>query len=174
MSGRRALTLFNSSIAILCMSLGFWHQASAGDLSLILNGKAVHMEVPAGHKYNEENWGVGLHYEFLDARDKWLPFVHGSEFLDSNSNVSYYFGGGVLRRFALSSEPSTARVDVGFVAFLMHREEYRSGRLFPGILPVISVGNDVLAVNVTYVPKVAPKMSPLFFFQLKVGLSWLK
>lgn len=149
-------------------------EAQAGELSLILNGKAIHLDVPAGHNYNEENWGVGLHYEFGEPKEKWVPFAHASEFLDSNSNVSYYFGGGLVRRFLLSPETSSARIDVGLVGFLMHREDFRSGNLFPGVLPVVSVGTDKLAVNVTYIPKVAPKMSPLFFLQLKVGLQWLK
>ena len=32
----------------------------AGELGLILNGKALHHNVPSGHDYNEENWGAGL------------------------------------------------------------------------------------------------------------------
>ncbi len=36
----------------------------AGQLSLLLNGKALHLEESQGVDFNEENWGAGLHYDF--------------------------------------------------------------------------------------------------------------
>ena len=61
--------------------------------------------------------------------------------------------------------------DAGLVAFLMVREDFNSGNPFPGVLPVVSVGTKRVAVNVTYIPKIDPKMVPVVFFQLKIGLN---
>ena len=144
--------------------------ALGGDLSLLINGKAVHLDVPAGHRYNEENWGVGLQYDFETTEKKWIPFVNASEFLDSNKNVSYYAGGGIVRRFAPIPGTSESYVDLGLVAFAMHRKDFHGGDLFPGILPVVSIGSGRAAVNITYIPKVDPKMVALIFFQLKITL----
>lgn len=149
-------------------------RASAGELGLILNGKALHYDVPAGHNYNEENWGAGLHYEIGDSRADWVPFAHGSGFLDSNDNASYYAGGGILRRFSRQAGNTELRLDMGLIGFLMYRKEFRNGDLFPGALPFISVGTPALALNISYIPKVDPKMSPLFFLQLKIRLAEFK
>ena len=159
---------------ILVPMLVAWPSVHAGELSLLINGKAFHYNVPAGADYNEENWGAGLHYEFGDTKADWVRFAHASEFKDSNYNVSYYFGGGVLRRFALSGEDTKFHLDVGVIGFLMHRDQFRNGDLFPGALPFVSLGTERFALNVTYVPKVDPKMSPLFFLQLKVVLPWFQ
>ncbi len=145
----------------------------SGELSLILNGKAIHVNVPAGQKFNENNWGVGLQYDWVEPGDKWFPFANGSEFLDSNDNLSYYAGGGIIRRFLPFGESSKVHIDLGALAFLMYREGFRDGDLFPGVLPVVSVGNERIALSMTYIPKVDPKMVPLFFSQLKIGLPWL-
>jgi hypothetical protein len=144
--------------------------ALGGDFSLLLNGKAVHLDPKAGTHYNEENWGLGLQYDFTAPGRKWIPFLNASEFLDSNSNVSWYAGGGVARRFDLPGGFG-GHVDLGLVGFAMHREGFHDGDLFPGILPVVSIGGDRVALNVTYIPKVDPKMVALVFFQLKVGLQ---
>ncbi len=60
-------------------------------------------------------------------------------------------------------------MDVGGIAFLMTRENYQNNRAFPGILPVLSLGMDKLALNVTFVPdmpQVRARLQPLVFFQL--------
>ena len=62
-------------------------------------------------------------------------------------------------------------LDAGVVAFVMTRKSYMDGRPFPGVLPVVALGTDRVALNITYIPKVDPKMVPIFFFQLKIGLN---
>ena len=141
--------------------------AAADELSLLINGKAIHLGSPAGSNLNEKNWGLGLQYDWERASDKWRPFATVSEFRDSNNNTSYYAGGGALYRFQFDS----AHVDVGAVGFLMTRKDYKNGDPFPGVLPVLSVGTKNVALNITYVPKVEPKAVPLWFFQLKISLS---
>ena len=141
--------------------------AAADELSLLINGKAVHMDSTGSKKLNEKNWGLGLQYDWERESDKWRPFATVSEFRDSNKNSSYYAGGGALYRFQFDN----AHVDLGAVGFLMTRKDYKNNDPFPGILPVLSVGTKNVALNITYVPKMEPKAVPLWFFQLKINLS---
>jgi hypothetical protein len=144
--------------------------AQAGQWSLLINGKAVHLDEQPGIEYNEENWGGGVQYDFDMTPGKWVPFVNASVFDDSNKNLSYYAGGGTVRRFALGKEEGALHLDAGLVAFLMVRKDFKGGDPFPGLLPVVSFGTQRVALNVTYIPKVDPKMVPIVFFQLKIGL----
>lgn len=141
--------------------------AAADELSLLINGKAIHLGDSPSQNLNEKNWGLGLQYDWERANDKWRPFATVSEFRDSNNNTSYYAGGGALYRFQFDS----AHVDVGGIGFLMTRKNYKNGDPFIGILPALSIGTKNVALNITYVPKVEPKAVPLWFFQLKITLS---
>jgi len=141
--------------------------AAADELSLLINGKAVHLGEPANKNLNEKNWGLGLQYDWDRASDNWIPFATVSGFRDSNRNPSYYAGGGALYRFQFDS----AHVDLGAVGFLMTRKDFKDNHPFPGVLPVLSVGTKNVALNITYVPKVEPKAVPLWFFQLKINLA---
>lgn len=144
---------------------------SADQWSLLVNGKAIHLEKPVGTKYNEENWGAGVQYDFTSKDSKWVPFLTVSGFKDSNKNPSYYAGGGVLYRHAFGAEKNSLHLDAGLVAFAMIRKDFMHGNPFLGALPVVSFGNDRVALNVTYIPKVDPKLIPLIFLQLKVGIN---
>lgn len=143
---------------------------SANQWSLLVNGKAIHLERPAGVKYNEENWGAGVQYDFTSKDSKWIPFLTASGFKDSNKNPSYYAGGGVMYRYAFGSDKNSLHLDTGLVAFAMTRKDYMHGNPFLGALPVVSFGNDRVALNVTYIPKIDPKLIPLLFLQLKIGI----
>lgn len=149
----------------LCMS-----PAHSDQWSLLLNGKAIHLENPPGTDYNEKNWGAGIQYDFDMTDSKWVPFISVSGFKDSNGNPSYYAGGGSMRRFALGESKQALHFDAGLVAFVMVRQDFMNGDPFPGVLPVFSFGSDRVALNMTYIPKVQPKMVPLLFFQLKIGI----
>lgn len=141
--------------------------AAAGDMNLLVNGKAVHINAPAGSNLNEKNWGLGLQYDGDIVNKKWVPFAAISGFSDSNKNPSYYAGGGALRRFQFDS----SHVDVGAIGFVMTRKNYKNDKLFFGMLPAFSIGTERVSVNMTYIPKVEPKMVALWFFQLKVKLG---
>ena len=141
--------------------------AAADEWSLLLNGKAFHINSPAGSKLNERNWGLGLQYDWDRVGDRWIPFGTAAGFRDSNRNMSYYAGGGAMYRFQFDS----AHVDVGAVGFIMTRKGYKNDEPFPGVLPALSVGTKNVALNITYVPRVDPKAVPLWFFQLKINLS---
>ena len=145
--------------------------ARADQLNLIINGKAIHLGVPSGITMNEENWGLGLQYDYALINDKWLPFSTFSGFIDSLKNPSYYVGGGLQRRYAVGRlHGETLNFDAGIIAFLMTREDFNNNQPFPGILPAFSFGIRKFAVNLTYIPKIQPKLIPLWFFQLKLAL----
>jgi len=147
----------------------FAANAEADELSLLINGKAIHINAPAGENLNESNWGMGFQYDWAPVDDnKWVPFAMASGFSDSNKNPSYYAGGGMLRRFETYHG---LRLDIGVIGFAMTRKRYKDDKPFLGALPAFSVGNKRFAVNMTYIPKVDPKMVALFFFQLKVNVD---
>ncbi len=139
-----------------------------GDASLLLNGKAMHLDSQGGQSYNERNWGLGLQYDFSEPDRNWIPFISASEFRDSARHVSWYAGGGIVRRFGLPIDGS--HLDLGLIGFAMHRKDYNRGRPFPGLLPGVSVGSGRVALYVTYVPKFDPKMVALVFFRLRIAL----
>jgi hypothetical protein len=141
--------------------------AVAGEMSLLVNGKAVHINTPAGKDLNEKNWGLGFQYDGDLINKTWVPFAAVSGFIDSNKNPSYYAGGGALRRFQFDG----THVDMGAIGFVMTRKDFKNDQPFLGILPAFSVGTDRVSVNMTYIPKVHPKAVALWFFQLKVNFS---
>jgi hypothetical protein len=140
--------------------------AVAGEMSLLVNGKAIHINAN-GKNLNEKNWGLGLQYDWNLVDNRWVPFAMVSGFSDSNKNPSYYAGGGALRRF----QSNNLYFEAGAIGFVMTRENYKNDKPFLGVLPAFSVGTKQFAVNMTYIPKVDPKMVALVFFQLKINLS---
>ena len=124
--------------------------ASAGDLSILINGKAVHFGKVEGESLNEENWGVGVQYDYDRNGRKWAPFLMASGFVDSVDNISYYAGGGYMRRWNLINN---WHGDAGLVGFVMTRPNYNNGRPFHGVLPAFSIGTKRVALNMTYIPE---------------------
>lgn len=145
--------------------------AQAEGLNLIINGKSHHMNPPSTSNFNENNWGLGLQYDFAPVQEQWIPFVSASGFSDSNRQKSYYAGGGIARRFSLASIDKDLHLDAGMIGFIMTRKDYNNNDPFAGALPVLSVGTERFAVNITYIPKVHPKIVPIWFFQLKISLD---
>jgi len=76
-----------------------------------------------------------------------------------------------MRRCTFDTDIARFNVDIGAVGFLMHREGFRNGNLFRGILPAFSMETDRASVNITYVPKIDPEMVALWFFQLKIRIG---
>ena len=129
--------------------------SQAGQLSAIVNGKSVH--VGAREDWNENNYGVGLEYEFTSA-SRWRWKLMASGFVDSLDNMSYMAGGGLHRRLWATDRFHDLYVDVGLNAFLMTREDVNDNRPFPGALPSLSVGNRYVGANLTYLPRKAVEM----------------
>ena len=76
-----------------------------------------------------------------------------------------------MRRFAFGTDKNSLHLDAGVVVFAMTRRDFKNGNPFPGVPPVISLGTDRVALNITYIPKVDPKLIPLLFLQLKIGIN---
>ena len=115
---------------------------------------------------------VLLNYnQLFDENKKWINFVNGGFFKDSNSNTSKYLGGGTKRRFLLTDNIDGWHVDAGLTAFLMTRKDYKNNQPFFGALPFVSVGTDKFAINATYIPSVSPKFVGLFFIQASFTIS---
>lgn len=146
--------------------------AFADQLSFLVNGKAIHFNNNTGEKQNESNWGAGFQYDIDSRYSTWSKFVTVSGFVDSNSNPSYYFGGGYQKKFNLSYIYPKMHLKAGVVGFIMWREDYEGGQqLFPGLLPAVTIGTERVALNVTYIPKFREDVVPAIFLQLKVSMS---
>jgi len=142
----------------------------AEELSVILNGKSIHLE---GEGWNENNGGIGFEYDFK-SETKWSYLVAGSTFKDSFNETSNYFGAGMKRRFLWDNDVNGLHLDAGVLAFFMTRKDYKNNNPFLGALPFVSIGTPAIALNMVYVPKVSPKSVPLLYFQLKIGLTSVK
>ncbi|HEX5419838.1 MAG TPA: hypothetical protein VFY39_07545 [Gammaproteobacteria bacterium] len=170
--------------------LGFWGlillsivatAAQAQDWSVIINGKAIH--VNASKDWNEANWGLGVEREFVDG-SHWVKLAVANGFVDSANAMSYMAGGGLMRRFRLPALGPSLHVDVGVVGFLMTRHDVDDNRPFPGALPALTIGTRKVALNLTYLPgsvmeaatqvsRQDPTVSGVFFLQLKLDPSLL-
>ena len=159
---------------LLCLQLFAANPGNASDFSLLVNGKSIHTKKAENAQYNETNWGFGLQYEFARTAQTWVPFVTVSGFKDSNNQPSYYAGGGYMRRMMLARRFNYLHMDAGLIGFAMTRQDYKSGEPFLGALPAMSLGTRDVSINVTYIPKVHPKMAELWFFQLKLSTNVLK
>lgn len=163
-------------IALSSLLLPF-SAASADDWSVVVNGKAFHVD--ATRDWNESNWGLGFEREF-DPNQRWVKLALGNGFRDSQNAMSYMAGGGIKRRFRLRALSDQIYVDVGVIAFMMSRQDVDHNHPFPGILPALSVGSRRFAINLTYVPghwanetanvkHYDPTLEGIVFLQLKLG-----
>jgi len=148
---------------IIIVFLMIPYTASANELHLVLNGKAVHFD---NKDWNEENWGLGFEYHF-EQKNSWIPFVAASAFLDSNEDVSKYLGGGAKKRYIINKK---LHFDLGLLGFVMTRKDHHDNRPFVAALPFISAGNKRFAINATYIPRVDPKTIDLLYFQLLIKI----
>ena len=158
-------------LMLVILQMMISNTANAGILSLLINGKSLHMNPPKDVEYNENNWGAGVQYDFKSYGNAWIPFLTASGFVDSFENPSYYTGAGIVRRFHFGQTKDSTHFDAGIIGFLMTRQDYRGGDPFFGMLPALSYGNRRFAVNMTYIPKVQPKLVALWFFQFKISTA---
>jgi len=158
------------SLVLLILLLFTYDSANAKGFSLILNGKSFHKEQPKKIKYNEKNWGLGIQYDYALYNNRWVPYLTTSAFKDSFKRNSFYAGGGMMRRFSLAKLHEGLLFDAGLVGFIMTRKDLNNRKPFLGVLPAFSIGTEKIAINISYIPKVAPKLVPLWFVQLKLSL----
>lgn len=155
--------------------------ATAGKLSGVINGKSYHVD--STYDWNEDNYGVGFEYEF-ESDSRWIKTAMASGFRDSNDVMSYMAGGGLHRRLVQTDFLSGLHIDAGINAFVMTRNDVSDGKPFPGVLPSVSIGNDVMGFNFTYLPRKAvesmvnatvndPTIKGIFFVQFKINVEQL-
>ena len=167
-------------IASLLLSLAS-SPALAGKTSAVLNGKSYHFD--STYDWNENNYGFGVEHEFKQ-KSAWRKVVMANGFRDSTENMSYMAGAGLQRRIYETHKLGGFYVYAGLNAFVMTRDDVNNSEPFPGILPSISIGNDKVGFNLTYLPKAAiekttnadvldPTLSGILFLQFKVNMDQL-
>ncbi len=144
-------------------------QVNADELLVIISGKTIHM---GSNDLNENNYGLGLQYEF-DANRRWIPLISLASLKDSNNNTSRYIGAGIKRRFNLGSSSKRINFDVGVAGLAMTRPDYNDDKPFLGAIPFVSISNDWGGVNATYVPRIEDDMLAFWYFQFSIKLMQL-
>ena len=155
--------------------------AIAGTLNAVVNGKSYHFN--SSYDWNENNTGLGVEYEF-GQKSAWKKVAMANGFRDSTNNMSYMAGAGLQRRVYETHKLAGFYVYAGLNAFVMTRDDVNGSKPFPGILPSISIGNDKVGFNLTYLPKQAveattdstmvdPTLSGILFLQFKVSMDQL-
>lgn len=157
----------------------FSSTANAGTFNAVINGKSYHFN--SSHDWNENNLGLGVEHEF-DSTTPWRTTVMANVFRDSTDAMSYMAGGGLHRRLFETERMSGFYISAGLNAFVMTRSDVDDSRPFPGILPSVSIGNEKVGFNLTYLPRKAvesttsstmldPTISGILFVQFKVSMD---
>lgn len=155
--------------------------AHAGSINAVFNGKSYHFN--SSYDWNETNTGLGVEYEFA-KRGAWKKVAMANGFRDSTDGMSYMAGAGLHRRLYETDKLDGFYVYAGINAFVMTRDDVNGGNPFPGLLPSISVGNNKMGFNLTYLPRAAvkettnshmvdPTITGILFLQFKVSLEQL-
>lgn len=171
---------FSIPLATMAMLLALSSSAWAGTSHAIVNGKSYHFN--SSYAWNENNYGFGLEHEF-EQKSAWKKVVMANGFRDSTDNMSWMAGAGIHHRIYETDKLAGFYIYAGLNAFLMTREDM-GGNPFPGVLPSLSIGNNKVGMNLTYLPRKAvekatnshvvdPTLSGILFLQFKVNLEQL-
>ena len=166
---------------LLLLALSSTPAWAGGKLSAVVNGKSHHFN--SSYDWNEDNYGFGIEHQF-EQKSAWRTIAMANGFRDSTDNMSYMAGAGLHRRLYETHKLAGFYVYAGLNAFIMTRDDVNDSKPFPGILPSISVGNDKVGFNLTYMPKKAveaatnsmmvdPTLSGILFLQFKVRMDQL-
>jgi hypothetical protein len=169
------------TIGTLLLALTVSLPAWAGKSHAVINGKSYHFN--SSYDWNENNYGFGFEHQF-EQKSPWRKIAMANGFRDSTENMSYMAGAGLHRRLYETDRLDGFYVYAGLNAFVMTRDDINGGKPFPGILPSISMGNDKVGFNLTYMPKKAveettnstmvdPTLSGILFLQFKVSMDQL-
>ena len=153
--------------------------AVADRLHLVVNGKSLHVD--SDYDWNENNYGIGVEYEF-NGRSRWIKVAIANGFRDSSNNIFYMAGAGLHRRLFGTERFADLYVNAGINVFLMMRRNTDDNRPSPGLLPSLTLGNRYGGINLTYVPKQAvhnftsantvdPNIDGIIYFQVKIRLD---
>lgn len=174
-------TSIKTLFIVALLAASFSSPAFAGKFNAVVNGKSYHFN--ARYDWNENNIGLGIEHEF-EQKSAWKKIAMANGFRDSTNNMSYMAGAGLHRRIYETDKLAGFYVYAGLNAFVMTRQDVDNNRPFPGILPSISIGNDTVGFNLTYMPRKAveqamntglvdPTLSGILFLQFKVSMDQL-
>ena len=166
--------------AVLLLTLSA-SPALAGKTSAIVNGKSYHFN--SSYNWNDNNYGLGIEHEF-EQKSAWKKVAMANGFRDSTNTMSYMAGAGLHRRVFETDKLAGFYVYAGLNAFLMTRDDVNGSKPFPGVLPSVSIGNDKVGFNLTYLPRKAveemtnsnvvdPTVTGILFLQFKVSMDQL-
>ena len=155
--------------------------ALAGKFSAVVNGKSYHLN--SSYDWNENNYGFGVEHQF-EQKSAWRTTAMANGFRDSADNMSYMAGAGLHRRIYETDRLAGFYIYAGLNAFVMTRDDVNDSKPFPGILPSISIGNEKIGFNLSYLPRQAieettnstlvdPTLSGVLFLQFKVSMDQL-
>ena len=172
---------FTLPILVTIVALLSASPAMAGKTHAVINGKSHHFN--SSYEWNENNFGLGIEHEF-EQKSAWKKIVMANGFRDSTDSMSYMAGAGLHRRLYETDRFAGLHVYAGLNAFLMTREDVNGSKPFPGILPSLTIGNDHVGFNLTYLPRAAveqttdatmvdPTVSGILFLQFKVNMQYL-
>jgi len=149
--------------ALACLATSV---VAADELQFVISGKSFHR---GGDNLNEDNYGIGLQYDFVRDRE-WIPVLAAASFKDSNDNTSRYVGAGIKRRFRSFASDTGVNLDLGVIGLAMRRPGYNDDRAFYGAIPFVSIGNGWGGINLTYVPRVEEDAYAFWYVQFSLKI----
>ena len=173
------MTKFLKSLALACLivSLNGWAQSSELEnpqkLYLVLNGVSKHFNVDSKYDnapLNEKNWGIGIEYQFPSKPDDRLHWMLNlGQFRDSfNTNAFYAGGAGLYDLYRKNTWYFQTGVQLAF----FNSPSYNGGTPFVAPLPIISLGTDEIAANITVIPRLNQIMDAgVVFMQFKLKIN---
>lgn len=173
------LKVFLKSLALTCLIFSGNGSAQSSEvenpqkLYLVLNGFSKHFNVDSKYDnspLNERNWGLGLEYQFATKpgdRLHWM--VNLGQFHDSFSTNAFYAGGAGLYDLY---RKNNLYVQTGIQLAFFNSPSYNGGTPFVAPLPIISLGTDEIAANITVIPRLNQIMDAgVVFMQFKVKIN---
>jgi Antimicrobial peptide resistance and lipid A acylation protein PagP len=173
------LKVFLKYLALVCLiySGNGWSQSSEIEnpqkLYLVLNGVSKHFNVDSKYDnapLNEKNWGLGIEYQFPHkASDSLRWMVNLGQFHDSFNTNAFYAGGAGLYDLY---RKNYWYVQTGIQLAFFNSPSYNGGTPFVAPLPIISLGTDAVAANITIIPRLNQIMDAgVVFMQFKVKMN---
>lgn len=113
---------------------------------------------------NENNFGMGLLYEWSDSPDT-KRYYTGGYYRNSQDGDTLYGGYGIKHTVISHGD---WYVDFGAVAGVL--TGYEAASIIPVVLPTLTIGNNSAAVNIQYVPSVNDMNAETVTFNLLIRL----
>jgi len=120
-------------------------------------------------KYNEDNSGFGLVYEFK-RKNNTVPYISVGQFRDSFETDARYISGGLNKYISLNKKFDNLHLEYGGVISVIDSPSYANGRAIVTFMPVLSISTDTIGINLTFLPKINNRTTNVFFIQIETTL----